>query len=99
MMVSMVMPIGIVSRSKNGSPTTMVRDCNASTTSGNTVPSNTTNAKTANNTLFARNAPSRDNGESMLPGECSRSPRQPMRPTDTTTITAKNESNHGPIAL
>ena len=40
----------------------------ASTSSGNTVPSSTTNANTANSTLLARNAASRDNGESMRPG-------------------------------
>ena len=99
MIVRIAMPMGMLIRSKNGSPTTMVRDCNASTTSGNTVPSKTTKANTLSNTLLARNAPSREIGESMLPGACRRSPRQPMRPIETTTITAKKVSSHGPMSL
>ena len=43
---------------------------------GTRVPSSTTNANTVNSTLLARNAPSRDTGESIAPGERSRSPRQ-----------------------
>ena len=68
MRVSRAMPIGAVNWSKNGAPTTMLRDCSASMTSGKTVPSKTTNANTANNTLLIKNAPSRDTTESMLPG-------------------------------
>ena len=75
-------PIGIVSRSKYGGPTTVWRSCSASTSSGNTVPSSTTNANTANSTLLARNAPSRDSGESIAPGERRRSPRQPISTSD-----------------
>ena len=69
-------PIGIDSRSKYGAPTTIWRSCSASTSSGNTVPSSTTKANTVNSTLLARNAPSRDSGESIAPGERRRSPRQ-----------------------
>ena len=85
------------SRSKYGAPTLMVRFCSASTISGNTVPSSTTNAKTVNTTLFAKKAPSRDSGESMEPGDRNRSPRHAMSPSDTTTMSPKNESKYGPI--
>ena len=61
-------PIGIDSRSKYGAPTTVRRSCSASTSSGNTVPSRTTKANTVNSTLLARNAPSRESGESIVPG-------------------------------
>ena len=97
--VSKAMPIGATSLSKNGSPTTMLRDCKASMTSGNTVPSKTTNANRANNTLLIKNAPSRDTTESILPGACNLSPRQPIKPTETITMMAKKASNHGPMAL
>ena len=97
--VSNAIPIGTVSRSKNGSPTAIWRSCKASMINGNTVPSKTTNAKTAKITLFAKNAASRDNGESMMPGLRSLSPRQPIRKTETTNTTAKNERNHAPIPL
>ena len=72
------MPIGIDSRSKYGAPTTVRRSSAASTISGNTVPSSTTNANTVKITLLARNAPSREIGESIAPGERSRSPRHAM---------------------
>ena len=91
-------PIGIDIRSKYGAPTESRSSVRASTISGNTVPRNTTKARTANSTLLARNEPSRESGESIRPGERSRSPRQPIRPTVTTTITAKNDSNHGPMS-
>jgi hypothetical protein len=79
----------MVSESKNGCPTAMRRFCSASTISGNTVPSSTTNANTVKTTLFARNAPSREIGESMAPGERNRSPRHAIRPSDTTTTSPK----------
>ena len=85
-------PIGVESRSKYGAPTTVRRSCSASTSSGNTVPSRTTNANTVNSTLLARNAPSRETGESIAPGERSRSPRHPMRASDTATTSPKNTS-------
>ena len=91
------MPIGIDSRSKNGGPTAIWRSCSASTISGNTVPSSTTKANTVKITLLARNAPSRETGESIAPGERRRSPRQAIRPSDTTTMTPKNPSRYGPI--
>ena len=69
------------------------RSCNASTSSGNTVPSSTTKANTANSTLLARNAASRDTGESIVPGERRRSPRQAISPSDTTTTIPKNASS------
>jgi hypothetical protein len=65
---------------------------------GNTVPSSTTNAKAANTMLLSRNAPSRDTGESMRAGERSRSPRQPMSPTVTSTMSPKNPSRSGPMS-
>ena len=65
---SRAIPIGVDRRSKYGAPTTVRRSCSASTSSGNTVPSRTTNANTVNSTLLARNAPSRDSGESIAPG-------------------------------
>ncbi len=61
-------PIGVVMRLKYGTPTEMRSSLNASISSGKTVPSSTTKAKAANSTLLARNAPSRDSGESMCPG-------------------------------
>src|SRR3954451_14989156 len=69
----------------------------ASEMSGNTVHSNTTKAKAANSRLLARKAPSRDTGESMDPGERSRSPRQAMRPTDVATARPKKVRIHGPM--
>ena len=70
---------------------------NASMSSGKTVPSSTTKANAANSTLLARNAPSRDSGESMCPGARRRSPRHPMRPTLTMTIRAKKPRIMGPM--
>ena len=67
--------------------------------SGNTVPSSTTKANPANSTLLARNAPSRDNGESIRPGARRRSPRQPISPRVTATIRPKNDSSHTPMSL
>ena len=64
-----VNPSGMVIRLKNGSPTTMRRSFKDSTMRGKTVPSKTTNAKTLNITLFAKNAPSRLIGESIAPGD------------------------------
>ena len=89
-------PIGIVMRLKYGTPTDSRSPLTASTTRGNTVPSRTMKANAANTTLLARNAPSRDTGESMRPGERRRSPRQPISPTDTATTRAKNPSSNGP---
>ena len=68
---SRVMPIGIDNRSKNGGPTAIWRSCSTSTISGNTVPSSTMKAKTVKITLLARNAPFRETGESIAPGERS----------------------------
>ena len=96
--VSRARPSGSVIRSKNGGPTEICWSRSASTISGKTVPSSTTKANTANSTLLARNAPSREIGESMVPGERSRSPRQPIRPIDTATTSPKNVSSQGPIA-
>ena len=45
--------------------TTAFPPWSASTSSGNSVPSRMTNAHTVNSTLFARNAPSREIGESI----------------------------------
>ena len=64
--------------------------------SGKIVPSSTTKANTVNSTLFARNAPSRDTGESIAPGERSRSPRHAIRPSETTTMTPKKPRSHAP---
>ncbi len=89
-MNSKAMPIGIESRSKYGAPTTVRRSCSASTSSGYTVPSSTTNANTVNSTLLARNAPSRETGESIAPGDRRRSPRHAMSASDTTTTSPKN---------
>jgi hypothetical protein len=69
----------------------------ASAISGNTVPSSTTKAKAANPTLLARNAPSREAGESTEPGARRRSPRQPMRAMETATTMAKKARIMGPI--
>ena len=62
------------------------------------MPSRTTNANPANSTLLARNAPSRDTGESIEPGERSLSPRQAIRPIDVTVVRAKNPRIRGPMA-
>ncbi len=83
-------PMGIVMRSKYGRPTEMRLPLTASTMSGKTVPSSTMKAKAANSTLLARKAPSRDSGESIDPGERSVSPRQPINPMHTMTVTPKN---------
>ena len=73
--------IGMVIRSKYGEPTVICSPLTAWAISGNTVPSSTTSAKAPKSRLLARKAPSRDTGESMAPGERSRSPRQAIRPT------------------
>ena len=44
------------------------------------MPSSTTRAKAPKRRLLARKAPSRDTGESIAPGERSRSPRQASSP-------------------
>ncbi len=93
------MPIGIVIRSKYGRPIEMRSPLAASSTSGNTVPSRTMNANAANRTLFARKAPSRETGESIEPGDRSRSPRQPMSAIEPSTTIAKNVRMNGPIWL
>ena len=98
-MASMAIPIGFESWSKKGSPTTIWRFCNASMTSGKTVPNSTTNANSANKTLLARNAPSRETGESMLPGERKESPRQAMSHSETATMTPKKTMRYLPISL
>jgi hypothetical protein len=89
---SSAIPIGIDRRSKYGAPTTVRRLSSASMISGNTVPSSTTKAKIANTTLLARNAPSRESGESITPGERSRSPRHAIITSDTTTTSARKPS-------
>ena len=61
------------------------------------MPNSTTNANTVKITLLARNAPSRDIGESIAPGERRRSPRQAMSDSDTITMNPKKPSSHGPI--
>ena len=94
---SSVRPMGMVMRSKYGLPTDSCSSLAASTSSGNTVPSSTTNANPANSTLLARNAPSREAGESMRPGDRSRSARQPIRPSVTATVSPKKASSHTPI--
>ncbi len=91
-----VSPTGAVMRSKYGTPTDTRRSWRASTISGNTVPNNTMKANAAKTRLLAKNAPSRDSGESMLPGARRRSPRQKISPTVTTTVIAKNVSSQGP---
>ena len=93
---SSMRPIGMLSRSKYGAPTIVRRSSSTSTSSGNNVPRSTTKAKTVNSTLLARNAPSRDSGESIEPGERSRSPRHAIRPSDTTTIKPKKLRNQAP---
>ena len=70
----------------------------ASAMSGKTVPSSTTKAKPANSRLLPRNAPSRETGESIDPGERSRSPRQPMSAMHTATTSPKKARIVGPMA-
>ncbi len=89
--------IGPVIRSKYGPPTVILELFTASTISGKTVPRSTTRAKAANNRLLIRNAPSRETGESIRPGERNRSPRQKIRPMLTAATTPKNASNVGPM--
>ena len=84
-------------KSNHGRPTDKRSPLTASTMSGHTVPSSTAKANTAKNKLLNRNAPSRDSGESMRPGERSRSPRQPMSPIVTSTMSAKNVSTQTPM--
>ena len=61
------------------------------------MPRRTTKAKSTNRRLLARKAPSRLIGESIPPGERSRSPRQAIRPTPTASTRPKNPSRSGPI--
>ena len=90
-------PIGFDIVSKNGEPTAIWRSSFASTMSGNTVPNRMMNANNVNSTLLARNAPSREIGESMAPGERSRSPRHAMSPSEVTTMTPNAPSRYGPM--
>ena len=94
---SNVNPMGMVMRLKYGTPTDTRSSFNASTASGNNVPNKMTKAKAANRTLFAKNAPSRDSGESIRPGDRSRSPLQPMSPTVEKTMSAKKLMRAIPI--
>ena len=94
---SMTSPIGMAMRSKNGAPTDIRSLFTASTIRGNTVPRRITNANAPSSRLLARNAPSRDSGESIAPGDRSRSPRHPISPIEATTMKAKNPSSVGPI--
>ena len=91
-------PMGAVMRSKYGPPTDSRSPLSASAMRGNTVPRSTTNANAAKSRLLARKAPSRDTGESTLPGARRRSPRHAIRPTAVTTMSAKNPMSAGPIA-
>src|SRR5579862_5743797 len=68
-------------------------------TKGNTVPSSTTRAKAPKRKLLAKNAPSRETGVLIEPGERSRSPRQARRPIEVATTTPKKESRAGPIPV
>ena len=79
--------IGVVIRLKYGSPTDSCWPWSASARSGNTVPSSTTKAKPANSRLLTRNARFAETGESIRPGDRSRSPRHTMStiPTAATT--------------
>ena len=61
------------------------------------MPSRTTKAKPTKRRLLARKAPSRLSGESMPPGERSRSPRQAMSPTPVTSTSPKKPSSRGPM--
>ncbi len=90
--------IGVVIRLKYGSPTESWLPCNASASSGNTVPSSTTNAKPANSRLLTRNADSRETGESIRPGDRRRSPRQKMSAMLVAATTPRNTSSHGPMS-
>ena len=62
------------------------------------MPSSTTKAKVTKSRLLSRNAPSRLSGESMPPGERSRSPRHTIRPTPTAITSPKNPSRRGPMS-
>ncbi|MCZ7524980.1 MAG: hypothetical protein M5U14_00460 [Acidimicrobiia bacterium] len=94
----MTRPSGTVIRSKYGSPTLSWRSWSTSATIGKTVPSSTTKANPAKARLLARNAASRDTGESMRPGARSRSPRQATRATPVAVTTPRKVSSHGPMA-
>ena len=61
------------------------------------MPSSTTRAKPTNSRLLARKAPSRLIGESMPPGDRSRSPRQAIRPTPVASTSPKKPSSSGPM--
>ena len=94
---SNVSPMGMVMRLKYGTPTDTRSLFKASTASGNNVPNKITNANAAKRTLFAKNAPSREKGESIRPGDRSRSPLQPMSPTVAKTMSAKKPISAIPI--
>ena len=87
----------MVIRLKYGVPTEMRSSFRASTTSGKIVPTRITKANAPNSTLLARKAPSREMGESMRPGDRSRSPRHPISAIVVSTISEKNTINAGPM--
>ncbi len=86
-------------RSKYGAPIEICVPCNASTSSGYTVPVSTTSANAANSRLLSRNADSRDTTESMRPGVRNRSPRQASSTSELATMMPRNVSSHGPMSL
>ena len=90
-------PMGIVIFSKYGLPTEIRSPVVASTSSGNTVPSNTTKANAPNSRLLPRKAPVRDTGEAIDPSLRRSSPRQAIRPTLTAATRAKKPSSSGPM--
>ncbi len=96
---SRAMPIGIVMRSKYGRPIEMRSPFTASSTRGNTVPRSTTKANTANSTLFARNAPSREIGESIDPVSAVDRRASRSSPLSRARRCAKNVRIAGPIWL
>jgi hypothetical protein len=98
MRVRRARPIGIVIVSKYGRPIVSRLLFTASTTRGKTVPSSTMKANNVNNKLFNMNAPSRETGASMEPGDRSLSPRHVISASVTAMISPKNESSHGPMA-
>ena len=69
----------------------------ACTSNGKTVPVSTTSANAAKSRLLSRNAASRDNGESIRPGDRNASPRHAISPTPTAAVMPRNVNNHGPI--
>ncbi len=82
---------------KKGAPTLTLTPRTASESNGNTVPKKTVNAAATRNTLFKRNADSRETIESSSPSDRSASQRHATSPSAVSSTSARKLKNRIPI--